>query len=114
MKVKVFSNALGYYNRIEKDINDFIRDKHLIDIKVQTDYAAENMNVSGGMTAIVMYEDKSTVKTKIFSEFDYPMAKIQDAVNAFCKEHEVVSVSTNEDSDGNYLITVTYKEKLND
>lgn len=115
MKTELITTSFGHYDKLKDEISDFIKDKQVVDIKLTTDYAVSDGMQCGGAFALIMYEEKKHFQIKKFNEGDYldysdTVANMEDAVNAFCKEHEVVSISTNQDSDENYLITVVYKE----
>lgn len=57
MKVKYISEPYGY-DDFEKEINDFIKDKQIVDIKFQENFSVVDPNYSDGMkSALIMYED---------------------------------------------------------
>ena len=39
---------------------------------------------------------------------------MQDAVNKFCTNHDVVKIETTQNNDEDLVTVVTYKEQLND
>lgn len=41
----------------EKEINDFIKDKKIIDIKFQENFSMSGLNEDGMRSALIMYEE---------------------------------------------------------
>lgn len=56
MKVKYISEPYGY-DEFEKEINDFIKDKKIIDIKFQDSFSISGLNDDGMKSALIMYEE---------------------------------------------------------
>lgn len=56
MKVKYISEAYGY-DEFEKEINDFIKDKKIIDIKFQDNFSLSEDYQDGMKSALIMYEE---------------------------------------------------------
>lgn len=52
MKVKIFS--YNYTNDLEEQVNNFIKDKEVIDIKFQVNYTGINTNTK--YSAFIMYK----------------------------------------------------------
>lgn len=63
MKVKVIEAEMGNYQDFEKRINDFIKDKQVIDIKYQSNVSmAASQGISGSdyeRSVLIMYEEKT-------------------------------------------------------
>ena len=67
---------------------------------------------------LVVYDDRA-FKVKYFNESEYQdlsdtYARMQDAVNKFCTNHDVVKIETTQNNDEDLVTVVTYKEQLND
>lgn len=92
MKVKYIAEPYGH-DEFEKEINDFIKDKKIIDIKL-----------SAGSDALVMYEEPNILQQKTFDEFSE-----DDEVNEFLKSHDVIQVDHLPDC---YTV-VTYRKSVN-
>ena len=56
MKVKYIAEPYGY-DEFEKEINDFIKDKKIIDIKFQDSFSISGLNEDGMKSALIMYEE---------------------------------------------------------
>ena len=56
MKVKYIAEPYGY-DEFEKEINDFIKDKKIIDIKFQENFSMSGYNEDGMKSALIMYEE---------------------------------------------------------
>lgn len=56
MKVKYISEPYGY-DEFEKEINDFIKDKKIIDIKFQENFPISEDYKDGMKSALIMYEE---------------------------------------------------------
>lgn len=55
MKIKIFVSSSQ--TEIEKRINDFIKDKHVIDIKFSTDYDMDSGETGSFYNVLIMYEE---------------------------------------------------------
>lgn len=56
MKVKYIAEPYGH-DEFEKEINDFIKDKKIIDIKFQDNFSISGLNENGVRSALIMYEE---------------------------------------------------------
>ena len=56
MKVKYIAEPYAR-NEFEKEINDFIKDKKIIDIKFQENFSISGLNEDGMKSALIMYEE---------------------------------------------------------
>ena len=56
MKVKYIAEPYGY-DEFEKEINDFIKDKKIIDIKFQENFSLSEDYQDGMKSALIMYEE---------------------------------------------------------
>ena len=56
MKVKYIAEPYAR-NEFEKEINDFIKDKKIIDIKFQDNFSISGLNEDGMRSALIMYEE---------------------------------------------------------
>ena len=56
MKVKYIAEPYAHHE-FEKEINDFIKDKKIIDIKFQDNFSLSGLNEDGMKSALIMYED---------------------------------------------------------
>lgn len=56
MKVKYIAEPYAY-NKFEKEINDFIKDKKIIDIKFQDSFSISGLNEDGMRSALIVYEE---------------------------------------------------------
>ena len=56
MKVKYIAEPYGH-DGFEKEINDFIKDKKIIDIKFQDSFSMSGINEDGMRSALIMYEE---------------------------------------------------------
>ena len=56
MKVKYIAEPYGY-DEFEKEINDFIKDKKIIDIKYQEKFSLSEDYKDGMKSALIMYEE---------------------------------------------------------
>lgn len=56
MKVKYIAESYGH-DEFEKEINDFIQDKKIIDIKFQENFSISGLNEDGMKSALIMYEE---------------------------------------------------------
>ena len=56
MKVKYIAEPYAH-NEFEKEINDFIKDKKIIDIKFQDSFSISGLNEDGMRSALIMYEE---------------------------------------------------------
>ena len=56
MKVKYIAEPYGH-DFFEKEINDFIKDKKIIDIKFQENFSLSEYCQDGMKSALIMYEE---------------------------------------------------------
>ena len=56
MKVKYIAEPYAH-NEFEKEINDFIKDKKIIDIKFQDSFSMSGLNEDSMRSALIMYEE---------------------------------------------------------
>lgn len=103
MKVKLF--ATRGVDTIEPKINDFIKNKKIIDIKINsTDGQSEGF----GVIAMIMYEDsKSSIREKTFI---IGLGDGDDELNEFLKSHDVINVSSFGNTADEISAVVTYRE----
>lgn len=105
MKIKAFDifEKEDYENLVK-----FVENHQVIDVKP---VGAENF-----YSVIVLYYDKLlNYKIKYFNESEYEdlsdtYARMQDAVNKFCSNHNVVNIETTQNGDEDLVTVVTYKE----
>lgn len=107
MKVKLLWSH--FLPDLDKEINEFIQGKKIIDIKftevVSDDYC------KGDWSALVMYEEK---RNRHLQQRKFNLSEGEDP-NEFMKNHDVVNVSTLRDEGWDELITVvTYEDEEND
>lgn len=59
MKVKIFTEITSIIDRrdFEDEINKFIKDKEVIDIKYQTDSSQGNVGLVTTFSALIMYKE---------------------------------------------------------
>ena len=59
MKVKIFTEITSIIDRrdFEDEINKFIKDKEVIDIKYQTDSSQDNAGLVTTFSALIMYKE---------------------------------------------------------
>ncbi len=101
MKVKTIYDTLA--DELDKKINNFIKHKHVIDIKFIT--CTDDM-YNDIFSALIMYENTSPtqIKQKTFDEWAN-----DDEINEFMKEHDVIKVEHFGDLDEVTTI-ITYRE----
>lgn len=106
MKVKTICNTS--LSDLDKEINDFIKDKKIIDIKF-TEVMSDGYN-PGDWSALVIYEEKRNrhLQQQEFNLFD------GEDPNEFLKNHDVVNVSTFKDANSELITVVTYEDEEND
>lgn len=106
MKVKTICNTSS--SDLDKEINDFIKDKKIIDIKF-TEVMSDDYN-PGDWSALVIYEEKRNrhLQQQEFNLFD------GEDPNEFLKNHDVVNVSTFKDANSELITVVTYEDEEND
>ena len=63
MKVKYIAEPYGY-DEFEKEINDFIKDKKIIDIKYQDNFSLYEYREDGMKSALIMYEEHENEEIK--------------------------------------------------
>ena len=63
MKVKYIAEPYAH-NEFEKEINDFIKDKKIIDIKFQDSFSMSGLNEDGMRSALIMYEEHENEEIK--------------------------------------------------
>ena len=106
MKVKTICNTS--LSDLDKEINDFIKDKKIIDIKF-TEVMSDGYN-PGDWSALVIYEEK---RNRHLQQKKFNLSEGEDP-NEFMKNHDVVNVSTLRDEGWDELITVvTYEDGEN-
>ena len=107
MKVKTICNTSS--SDLDKEINDFIKDKKIIDIKF-TEVMSDDYN-PGDWSALVIYEEK---RNRHLQQEEFNLSMGEDP-NEFMKTHDVVNVSTLRDEGWDELTTVvTYEDEEND
>lgn len=107
MKVKTICNTS--LSDLDKEINDFIKDKKIIDIKF-TEVMSDDYN-PGDWSALVIYEEK---RNRHIQQKKFNLSEGEDP-NEFMKNHDVVNVSTLRDEGWDELTTVvTYEDEEND
>lgn len=107
MKVKTICNTS--LSDLDKEINDFIKDKKIIDIKF-TEVMSDDYN-PGDWSALVIYEEK---RNRHLQQKKFNLSEGEDP-NEFMKNHDVVNVSTLRDEGWDELVTVvTYEDEDND
>ena len=107
MKVKTICNTS--LSDLDKEINDFIKDKKIIDIKF-TEVMSDDYN-PGDWSALVIYEEK---RNRHLQQKKFNLSEGEDP-NEFMKNHDVVNVSTLRDEGWDELTTVvTYEDEEND
>lgn len=105
MKVKTICNISS--SDLDKEINDFIKDKKIIDIKFTEVMSDDN---PGDWSALVIYEEK---RNRHLQQKKFNLSEGEDP-NEFMKNHDVVNVSTLRDEGWDELITVvTYEDGEN-
>lgn len=110
MKIKIIDQTNP--TKLEIGVNAFIKDKRVIDIK----YKVVELTSEWAFIAMVLYEDEpKNIKVKYFDECEYTdmsdtYARMSDAVNKFCSEHEVIKVDTTNNEDEELVTVVVYKE----
>ena len=99
MKVKTFYGSVWSKEEkaVEESVNDFIKDKKVIDIKYQ------ELDTSTGL--LVMYEEPSVIQETSF--FTYQNG---DEINKFLATHDIVKTDHTTTNGGEIITTVTYKE----
>lgn len=110
MKVKTF-NRIGNEDKqdFENQINRFIKNKEVIDIKYQTALAiaaSDQMGSTGEFeeNVLVMYEEPNTIKQKTFE-----YVSNDSEINDFTKKHDVIKIEHFGALDDVTTI-ITYKE----
>ena len=106
MKVKTICNTS--LSDLDKEINDFIKDKRIIDIKF-TEVVSDDY-VTGDWSALVMYEEK---RNRHLQQQEFNLFNGEDP-NEFLKNHDVVNVSTFKDANSELITVVTYEDDDND
>ena len=104
-------------DKLDADINCFIKGKKVIDIKYSTvnssfsysNYHPKFICARRYYSALIMYEKPSILKRKTFDEFVE-----DDEINEFLASHDVIKVEhfTNEDSD--IVTVITYRKRSDD
>lgn len=102
MKVKTICNTSS--SDLDKEINDFIKDKKIIDIKF-TEVMSDGYN-PGDWSALVIYEEK---RNRHLQQQEFNLFNGEDP-NEFLKNHDVVNVETTQNNDEDLITVVTYKE----
>lgn len=106
MKVKTICNTSS--SDLDKEINDFIKDKKIIDIKF-TEVMSDDYN-PGDWSALVIYEEK---RNRHLQQQEFNLFNGEDP-NEFLKNHDVVNVSTFKDANSELITVVTYEDGEND
>ena len=106
MKVKTICNTS--LSDLDKEINDFIKDKKIIDIKF-TEVMSDDYN-PGDWSALVIYEEK---RNSHLQQKKFNISEGEDP-NEFLKNHDVVNVSTFKDANSELITVVTYEDEEND
>ena len=106
MKVKTICNTS--LSDLDKEINDFIKDKKIIDIKF-TEVMSDDYN-PGDWSALVIYEEK---RNSHLQQQEFNLFNGEDP-NEFLKNHDVVNVSTFKDANSELITVVTYEDDDND
>ena len=107
MKVKTICNTS--LSDLDKEINDFIKDKKIIDIKF-TEVMSDDYN-PGDWSALVIYEEK---RNRHLQQKKFNISEGEDP-NEFMKNHDVVNVSTLRDEGWDELTTIViYEDEDND
>lgn len=106
MKVKTICNTS--LSDLDKEINDFIKDKKIIDIKF-TEVMSDDYN-PGDWSALVIYEEK---RNSHLQQRKFNLSEGEDP-NEFMKNHDVVNVSTLRDANSELITVVTYEDEEND
>ena len=106
MKVKTICNTSS--SDLDKEINDFIKDKKIIDIKF-TEVMSDDYN-PGDWSALVIYEEK---RNRHLQQQEFNLFNGEDP-NEFLKNHDVVNVSTFKDANSELITVVTYEDEEND
>ena len=111
MKVKTF-NRIGNEDKqdFENQINRFIKNKEVIDIKYQTALAIASSDRMGLTikfveNVLVMYEEPNTIKQKTF-EYVADDSKVND----FVKKHDVIKIEHFSATADDITAIVTYRE----
>lgn len=104
-----------------KSIDEILKDDHVtkvigkgenLRVKRQKKLSKTEMNCM----ITVLYDDNPlNYKVKYFNESEYQdlsdtYARMQDAVNKFCINHDVVKIETTQNNDEDLVTVVTYKE----
>lgn len=102
MKVKTIRDTL--VDRLDKQINEFMQHKHVVDIKFST--CTDDKHDDIYLSALIMYENTTPtqIKQKTFDEWAN-----DDEINDFMKEHDVIKVEHFGDLDEVTTI-ITYRE----
>ena len=106
MKVKTICNTSS--SDLDKEINDFIKDKKIIDIKF-TEVMSDDYN-PGDWSALVIYEEK---RNRHLQQEEFNLSMGEDP-NEFMKTHNVVNVATFKDDNSELITVVTYEDENND
>lgn len=105
MKVKTICNISS--SDLDKEINDFIKDKKIIDIKFTEVMSDGN---PGDWSALVIYEEK---RNRHLQQQEFNLSVGEDP-NDFMKTHNVVNVATFKDDNSELITVVTYEDEDND
>ncbi len=99
MKAKIIDT--NSTDSLEKEINEFIKDKQNVNIIPQLN--------SGGIGAVIVYDKPSTIQQKAFDE-----CTDDDEINEFMKNHDVIKVEHFGENFEEVKTIITYREKNND
>ena len=111
MKVKIFYRTESEDKQeFENQINRFIKNKEVIDIKYQTALAlaaSDRLWLTGRFNekVLVMYEEPNTIKQKTF-EYVADDSKVND----FVKNHDVIKIEHFSATADDITAIVTYRE----
>lgn len=89
MKVKYIAEPYGH-DEFEKEINDFIKDKKIIDIKFQENFSISEDYEDGMKSALIMYEDyamKGAERAMNIKDFEKKLNEVNMPKNARFRPH---------------------------
>ena len=86
MKVKYIAEPYGH-DKFEKEINDFIKDKKIIDIKYQDNFSLYEDYEDGMKSALIMYEEKDDEWQK--ARANIALATIDDYLRGHINKEEL-------------------------
>lgn len=86
MKVKYIAEPYGH-DEFEKEINNFIKDKKIIDIKYQDNFSLYEDYEDGMKSALIMYEEKDDEWQK--ARANIALATIDDYLRGHINKEEL-------------------------